>query len=202
MNVKNAVCQETVKRMVKSVQSKHQKRYLIIKPPLILTLHLKRFEQIHGRGRTIAKKFRGHVAFDLKLDLGPFCCKNVKRITTTQKNIYYSLYGIVCHSGELSSGHYIAYVRGRPQMEKRMRHLFDQSLFDNPDELSSVISAKCKDLSLNDDEGNAFKTTDEVFDFLASNSRWYYVSDSSVSVTSERKAMEAEAFILFYERIS
>ena len=45
------------------------KQFLIFSPPLILTLHLKRFHQ------TLAgpKKVTRHVAFPLELDLAPFC---------------------------------------------------------------------------------------------------------------------------------
>jgi ubiquitin carboxyl-terminal hydrolase 16/45 len=45
------------------------KQFLIFSPPLILTLHLKRFHQ------TLAgpKKVTRHVVFPLELDLAPFC---------------------------------------------------------------------------------------------------------------------------------
>jgi hypothetical protein len=40
----------------------------------------------------------------------------------------YSLYGIVCHSGGLTGGHYIAYVRVRPQIsEQRLKKFFKEA---------------------------------------------------------------------------
>lgn len=45
---------------------------LLWKPPKVLTLHLKRFEQSE-RG---LKKVNKHIEFPLRLDLSPFCHKN------------------------------------------------------------------------------------------------------------------------------
>ncbi|VDL64735.1 unnamed protein product, partial [Nippostrongylus brasiliensis] len=55
------------------------KRYLIYEPPAVLTLHLKRFQQLEGMsGRTSTRKLSGHVSFPLMFDMAPFCCKNVE----------------------------------------------------------------------------------------------------------------------------
>jgi hypothetical protein len=60
------------------------KRYFISTPPLILTLHLKRFEQVGARSGM--KKFNGHVQFDMLLDLAPFCSDKVKVCYTNYKS--------------------------------------------------------------------------------------------------------------------
>jgi hypothetical protein len=60
------------------------KRYFISTPPLILTLHLKRFEQVGTRSGM--KKFNGHVHFDMLLDLAPFCSDKVKVCKCTKPN--------------------------------------------------------------------------------------------------------------------
>ncbi|KHJ81915.1 hypothetical protein OESDEN_18396, partial [Oesophagostomum dentatum] len=76
------------------------KRYLIYEPPAVLTLHLKRFQQIEGSsGRTSARKLSGHVYFPVTFDMAPFCCRNVERIAAGEKRLLYSLYGVVVHSG-------------------------------------------------------------------------------------------------------
>uniref|UniRef100_A0A915DFC5 Peptidase C19 ubiquitin carboxyl-terminal hydrolase domain-containing protein n=1 Tax=Ditylenchus dipsaci TaxID=166011 RepID=A0A915DFC5_9BILA len=100
--------------------------------------------------------------------------KNVKRIDSAQENIWYSLYGIVSHSGDLSSGHYIAYVRARPQMEKKVKHLFDRCFFDEPNEISKIVSEKCKGLSLEEGEKAEdvhLQDPGDIFDSIASKSK-------------------------------
>jgi len=47
------------------------KQLLILAPPAVLTLHLKRFEQV---GRNL-RKLSCHVEFDELLDLAPFCSR-------------------------------------------------------------------------------------------------------------------------------
>ncbi|CAL9114355.1 unnamed protein product [Musa acuminata var. zebrina] len=94
--------EEPTKRKVKRDATK---RILINRTPPILTIHLKRFSQ-DGRGRLT--KLRGHVFFQEMLDLRPYLdsrCKEEEKCT-------YRLLGVVEHSGSVSGGHYIAYVRG------------------------------------------------------------------------------------------
>lgn len=38
----------------------------------------------------------------------------LQRISDSEAKVLYSLYGVVSHSGGMSSGHYIAYIRNRP----------------------------------------------------------------------------------------
>lgn len=80
------------------------KRILIDRVPPILTIHLKRFSQ-DARGRLT--KLGGHVNFQEILDLRPYmdsrCIKD---------RSFYCLVGVVEHSGSMSGGHYVAYVRG------------------------------------------------------------------------------------------
>ncbi|CAH9129801.1 unnamed protein product [Cuscuta epithymum] len=91
---------ETVK-----VERDATKRILIDKPPLILTIHLKRFNQ-DARGRL--SKLNGHVYFKDTLDLEPYTDPR----NSEQGTLKYRLLGVVEHSGTMRGGHYIAYVRG------------------------------------------------------------------------------------------
>ncbi|GMT05143.1 hypothetical protein PENTCL1PPCAC_27317, partial [Pristionchus entomophagus] len=94
------------------------KRYLIVTPPAVLTIHVKRFQQIHTGPKVSMRKFPGHVHFPLIFDIAPFCCKNVERISPGQTSILYSLYGVVSHSGSLGGGHYVAYVKSRDKLKQ------------------------------------------------------------------------------------
>ena len=75
-NVANVVCcwfvalNEDSKKV--SVFTVASKQMLLWKPPSILTLHLKRFEQV-GRGLRKVNKF---IEFPMNLDLSPFCYKS------------------------------------------------------------------------------------------------------------------------------
>lgn len=86
------------------------KQYLIYEPPSVLTLHLKRFGQFHS----LFRKVSTHVEFPVILDLAPFCSIDCKRKPKNGQNgIFYELFGLVSHSGALSGGHYVAYVKVR-----------------------------------------------------------------------------------------
>ncbi|XP_037123670.1 ubiquitin carboxyl-terminal hydrolase 16 [Syngnathus acus] len=95
----------------KNVYTEASKQMLISSPPPVLTLHLKRFQQ---NGYSICKVNR-HVPFPLILDLAPFCALKSKNVAEGERQILYSLYGIVEHSGTMRSGHYTAFVKVRPQ---------------------------------------------------------------------------------------
>ncbi|KAJ3681232.1 hypothetical protein LUZ60_015721 [Juncus effusus] len=81
------------------------KRFLVDKAPRVLTVHLKRFGQ-DLRGRL--SKLRGFVEFEEVLDVKPYFDPRSKE----KERFTYRLVGVVEHSGSMSGGHYIAYVRG------------------------------------------------------------------------------------------
>uniref|UniRef100_A0A6Q2ZJQ4 Ubiquitin carboxyl-terminal hydrolase n=1 Tax=Esox lucius TaxID=8010 RepID=A0A6Q2ZJQ4_ESOLU len=93
----------------KSVYTEALKQMLISCPPTVLTLHLKRFQQM-GYG---VSKVNRHVLFPPILDLAPFCSVNCKGVSDGGR-VLYSLYGVVEHSGTMRGGHYTAYVKARP----------------------------------------------------------------------------------------
>ncbi|WKX97691.1 hypothetical protein Q1695_013399 [Nippostrongylus brasiliensis] len=163
------------------------KRYLIYEPPAVLTLHLKRFQQLEGMsGRTSTRKLSGHVSFPLMFDMAPFCCKNVERLAPGEKRLLYSLYGLVVHSGSLSGGHYIAYVKSRHRLKQA--HAFMESARSTcADSLSAQIATDLEDVRAELDSHN--------------DGQWYYCSDSQVLAVSESRVLSAEAYILFYERV-
>nr|KAG5701148.1 hypothetical protein BaRGS_002624 [Batillaria attramentaria] len=97
----------TDKKGSDQVYSNASKQFLILVPPAILTLHLKRFEQV---GYT-SRKVNRHVEFPTILDIAPYCSSLCQDVRSGQRRVLYSLYGVVEHSGRLSGGHYTAYVK-------------------------------------------------------------------------------------------
>ncbi|CAJ0606716.1 unnamed protein product [Cylicocyclus nassatus] len=164
------------------------KRYLIYEPPAVLTLHLKRFQQLEGlSGRKMAaRKLSGHVDFPTVFDMAPFCCRNVERIAPGEKRLLYSLYGVVVHSGSLSGGHYIAYVKSRHRLKQAYAFL-EIARNTCVDALSHPVRTSVEDLPLDA--------------HMENDGQWYYCSDSQVMAVPENRVLSAEAYILFYERV-
>ncbi|KAJ1695147.1 hypothetical protein LUZ63_011845 [Rhynchospora breviuscula] len=86
------------------------KRYMLDRAPQVLTVHLKRFGQ-DTRGRL--SKLRGHVNFEEILDLTPF----IHVRSNDKAKCIYRLVGLVEHSGSMSGGHYVAYIRGEKTLK-------------------------------------------------------------------------------------
>lgn len=155
------------------------KQLLIYNPPAVLILHLKRFQVCRFRSMKVSR----HVAFATLLDLAPFLSKrsqNLPTIEPDQTKVLYSLYGVVEHSGSIHGGHYVAYVKVRaPLDENSYRWRFLPRFQAGGRGTGGVAPAKPEEPA----------------------GRWYYVSDSHVSEVAESKVLDAQAYLLFYERI-
>ncbi|XP_076780200.1 ubiquitin carboxyl-terminal hydrolase 45 isoform X3 [Arvicanthis niloticus] len=117
------------------------------------------------------RKVNRHVDFPLTLDLAPFCAATCKNIGVGEK-VLYGLYGIVEHSGSMRGGHYTAYVKVRVPSRK----------------LSECITGR--------KTAPGLKEPDSEF-----GGHWVHVSDTYVQVVPESRALSAQAYLLFYERI-
>ncbi|XP_042658834.1 ubiquitin carboxyl-terminal hydrolase 45 isoform X1 [Tyto alba] len=117
------------------------------------------------------RKVNRHVDFPLILDLAPFCAASCKNVTDGTR-VLYSLYGIVEHSGSMRGGHYAAYVKVRTPSKKLLEH----------------ISTTKNVLGLKEAMG-------------ASGGQWVYVSDAHVQMVPESRVLNAQAYLLFYERL-
>uniref|UniRef100_A0A673UL95 Ubiquitin carboxyl-terminal hydrolase n=1 Tax=Suricata suricatta TaxID=37032 RepID=A0A673UL95_SURSU len=117
------------------------------------------------------RKVNRHVDFPLILDLAPFCSATCKNVNVGDK-VLYGLYGIVEHSGSMRGGHYTAYVKVRAPSRKLLEHITGKK---------NVPDMK--------EPGN--ETADQ----------WVHVSDTFVQVVPESRALGAQAYLLFYERI-
>ncbi|KAL5010033.1 hypothetical protein ScPMuIL_012338 [Solemya velum] len=174
-----------------TVYSSASKQYLIFVPPAVLTLHLKRFEQVGFSSRKVNR----HVDFPLLLDLAPYCSSLCQGISPGQKKVLYSLYGVVEHSGRLNAGHYTAYVKVRPNIG--MLNNFLQTGELNPME----HLRKYVDKNLYREQDAEGATAEGVEDVIVPPGRWFHISDNRVSEVTETTVQHAQAYLLFYERI-
>ncbi|XP_028733838.1 ubiquitin carboxyl-terminal hydrolase 45 isoform X1 [Peromyscus leucopus] len=117
------------------------------------------------------RKVNRHVDFPLTLDLAPFCAASCKNISVGEK-VLYGLYGIVEHSGSMRGGHYTAYVKVRVPSR----------------ELSESMTARKPVPGLKEPDSEL-------------GGHWVHVSDTYVQVVPESRALSAQAYLLFYERI-
>ncbi|XP_026945645.1 ubiquitin carboxyl-terminal hydrolase 45 isoform X4 [Sagmatias obliquidens] len=117
------------------------------------------------------RKVNRHVDFPLTLDLAPFCSATCKNVSVGDK-VLYGLYGVVEHSGSMRGGHYTAYVKVRTPSRKLLEH----------------ITGKKNVPGLKEPDGE-------------SAGQWVHVSDTYVQVVPESRALSAQAYLLFYERI-
>lgn len=95
--------------------------------PLVLCLHIKRFE--HSHVRKVSKKIDQYLQFPFSLDMSPylsstivrsrhgnrmFSCEDDESDAVTE----YEVFAVVTHSGMLESGHYVTYLRLHNQWYK------------------------------------------------------------------------------------
>jgi len=89
------------------VKREADKALRVARPPKVLTVHLKRFQQnFNGRLTKTSKD----VEFGNILDITPYCTEEARK----KYPMIYQLFGLVVHSGSMTGGHYVAYVRKRP----------------------------------------------------------------------------------------
>nr|XP_045592831.1 ubiquitin carboxyl-terminal hydrolase 16-like isoform X3 [Procambarus clarkii] len=192
-----------------SVKSNASKQMLILSPPAVLTLQLKRF---HHLGSNLAKVNR-YVQFPLVLDIAPFTSSislGLGNMSRGQSQVLYGLYGIVEHSGRLNSGHYVAYVRSRPldpaRTNKQYLNLKPSTQFEINQlvaEMADKIDASSGTLGsdLKGSSGNKNSINTEEFEEEVRAGRWFHVSDTYVAEVNIERVLKAQAYLLFYERL-
>lgn len=135
----------------------------------------------HFRSAKVSKQ----VKFPVLLDIAPFSskrCQNLSTIEPGQTKILYSLYGVVEHSGSIHGGHYVAYVKVRSKLQ--------------PNSYRWNFLPKNQNNKRNVEDNLGALGEPQV-----PPGKWFYVSDSYVSQVNESKVLNAQAYLLFYERI-
>lgn len=166
------------------------KQYLISSSPVILILHLKRFEfGDHDRIRKISH----HVKFPLILDMTLF--RAIKTETL------YSLYAVVQHSQRGKyNGHYIAFVKVCPNMaddDPRWQLLAKAKNRRTRKNTQPTIKT---DATLPDDNPSPSDGSSNIAS-TSNSTQWYRVSDTDVKTVTADEVLKVQAYLLFYERI-
>ncbi|KAK7260983.1 hypothetical protein RIF29_27286 [Crotalaria pallida] len=100
------------------------KQMSIKKLPLVLSLHIKRFE--HSYVKNLSRKIDRYLPFPFSLDMAPYLAPSVlrarygNRIFTfggDESDVFsqFKIFAVVTHSGTLESGHYVTFLRLRKQ---------------------------------------------------------------------------------------
>ncbi|KAF9681333.1 hypothetical protein SADUNF_Sadunf06G0215100 [Salix dunnii] len=103
------------------------KQMSIKRLPLVLSLHIKRFE--HSSLRRTSRKIDWHLKFPFSLDMTPYLSPSIVRnrfgnrifgFESDEADISaeFEIFAVVTHSGMLDSGHYVTYLRLQNQWYK------------------------------------------------------------------------------------
>lgn len=176
-----------------------------------------------GRGGIDFRKINKHIEFTEFLDLSDFTsdlCYDLTKINKWPRlnrgdPIWYSLFGVVCHSGSLRGGHYTAFVKcEEPLDENSCLDDFKGFIQTTPylyeladiDKLRDCIrqhdSTRCETTSrYRDDECIANENSDYYDKPKSIPGHWYHISDAQVRKSNLATVLSSQAYILFYRRV-
>lgn len=103
------------------------KQMSIKRLPLVLCLHIKRFE--HSSIRKMSRKIDRYLQFPFSLDMNPYLSSSVVRSrfgnrifpfegNDSDTSAEFEIFAVVTHSGMLDAGHYVTYLRLKEQWYK------------------------------------------------------------------------------------
>lgn len=167
------------------------KRTMVLNPPAILTLHLKRFEQKPSGFVKSSTK----ISYEELLDISPYssfwCMRNEKQ----EENIWYALYAVVVHFGStLKSGHYVAYVKVRDN-NRNLERFLQKNYFERNVSVDQLIEM-VKQWKVTEGKRNA------PWKAKGQSGTWYRLCDSEVFQVKATEVLNQNAYLLFYERLN
>lgn len=176
-----------------------------------------------GREGIDFKKINKHVYFSEFLDLSEFTsdlCYDLTKINKWPRlergdPIWYSLFGVVSHSGSLRSGHYTASVKCEEPLDEnsclddfaefiqKTPYLFESADIDKLREsIRQHDLTRCETTSrYRDDEPTVNGSSDSHDKPKSIPGNWYHISDSQVRKSNLPTVLNSQAYILFYRRV-
>jgi len=169
------------------------------------------------------RKINKHIEFSELLDLSDFTsdlCYDLTKINKWPRihhgdPIWYSLFGVICHSGNLRGGHYTAYVKSE-EFTERMEafaefiqttpYLPDMADIDKIRELIKQHDlSHCETTDKYRDNDSDFQNGDSASECnekpKSIGGNWYHISDSQVRKSNLTNVLSSQAYILFYRRV-
>ncbi|VUZ41776.1 unnamed protein product [Hymenolepis diminuta] len=175
-----------------SVRCDSLKRDLLLKLPAVLTIQLKRYQR---NGHQL-RKCNKPVSFPINLDIRPYCSRLA---WLGAEEGQYRLFGIVEHSGSLSSGHYVAYAAENTDGDipaDRFIPTLDKP-FPWPLNLHHLVyQLRRGDQSVLNGDPSASNRSDQQ-----DNRTWHHFSDTSVHKVPLSEVLNAKPYLLFYQRM-
>mgnify|MGYP003729644419 CR=1 FL=1 len=177
---------------------------------------------VGGRGGVNFRKINKHVEFSEFLDISHFTsdlCYDLTKINKWPRlnkgdPIWYSLFGVVCHSGNLRGGHYTAYVKcEEPSNESASLGEFAEFIQETPyiPELADIEkiqdyirrhdATRCATADRYNNEGDTNKSSNYYDKPSSIPGNWYHISDSDVRRTTLPNVLCSQAYIVFYRRL-
>ena len=102
------------------------------------------------------------------------------------------MYGIGVHSGSLSGGHYVAYVKARNCDIASLRDFQQREFLDRDGITEETLVKEMTERS---------QSRRREHKPSAIGGEWYYVSDSHFQKSSWEEVQSQQAYLLFYERL-
>lgn len=175
-----------------------------------------------GRGGINFRKINKHIDFTEFLDLSDFTsdlCYDLTKINKWPRinrgdPIWYSLFGVVCHSGNLRSGHYTAYVKCEDPMDDKCcsdhfaEFIQETPYIPEPADIDKIIeyirqhdATRCETTERYRDDESANGTSDYYDKPKSIPGDWYHISDAQVRKSTLTNVLSSQAYILFYRRV-
>ncbi|XP_052710859.1 ubiquitin carboxyl-terminal hydrolase 16-like [Crassostrea angulata] len=169
---------------------KSYRKMLVFQPPPVLIIHINRYQMNDSHHLTKNSK---QMSYFKRLDVSQFC--SVANNTMSKEDLFYELYAVVVHTGEISGGHYYAFVNTtRKHDVQRWERLVRKSTgdIDTLKRQAEIILQEKRNIHEMRQE-----RTEEIPEVKPN---WYYVSDQTVTPVSEEDVLShKDAYILFYE---
>ncbi|CAC5392002.1 USP16_45 [Mytilus coruscus] len=146
------------------------------------------------------------VTYPETLNIDEFCSKTMK-VHGKDQPLTYNLFGVVAHSGNLLSGHYVAYIKTK-QRSTASWYDYMKTTWNDPEKCREEVERKLEEFKENESahectSNKGFtETTIKMKTKLHSKNNWFYISDAIVRMCKYEEAIDNQnAYVLLYEKM-